>query len=112
MQKDCLERPETKIVSHNSWLKAIYRSQVKGNYFAGKYFKISWTITKVTPIEKSSAGYCTSRWWAKGSREAASEGPTVLNTCFLSLSYLSKWQLGAPAQKWQRYSMQTQMVDF
>ena len=23
MQKDCLERTETKIVSHNSWLEAI-----------------------------------------------------------------------------------------
>ena len=47
----------------------------------------------------------TFRWWPKGSREAPSEGPTVLHIRFCSLSNNFKYQLGAPAQKWQQYSM-------
>ena len=42
-----------------------------------------------------------------GSREATSEGPTVLHIRFCSLSNNSKQQLGAPAQTWQQYSMYT-----
>ena len=39
-----------------------------------------WTSSKVIPIEKLASF----RWWAKGSREAASEGPTVLHIPFCS----------------------------
>ena len=46
-----------------------------------------------------------------GSREAASEGPTVLHIRICSLPNNSKQQLGAPAQTWQQYFMHGRMVD-
>ena len=51
------------------------------------------------------------RQWAKGWREAASEGPTVLHICFCSLFNNSKKQLEAPAQIWYQYSIQSCVVD-
>ena len=33
-------------------------------------------------------------WWDKGSRKAASEGPTVPHNCICGLSNTSKWQMG------------------
>ena len=50
-------------------------------------------------------------WWAKHSRKATSEGPTVLHICFCSLSNNSKKQLGALAQTWQQYYIHGFMVD-
>ena len=48
---------------------------------------------------------------SKVSREASSEGPTILHICVYSLSNNSKLQLGAPAQIQQQYSMSGPMVD-
>ena len=48
----------------------------------------------------------TFRQWAKGSRETVSQVPTVLLTCFSSLSSMSKQQLGPPAETSPQYSMQ------
>ena len=53
----------------------------------------------------------TFRRWAKCSREAASEGQTVMHIRFCSLSNISKWQIGATAQTWQQYSINGCMVD-
>ena len=53
----------------------------------------------------------TFQLWAKGSREEANEGPTVLCIRFCSLSNTSRKQLGAPVQTWQQYSMHGRMVD-
>ena len=53
----------------------------------------------------------TFHWWAMCSRQAASEGPTVLNIHFCSLSNNSKQQLGAPAQTWKQYSVHGCKVD-
>ena len=47
----------------------------------------------------------------KGSKDAATEQPTVLYIRFCSLSNNSKQQLGAPAQIWQQYSIHGRMVD-
>ena len=54
-----------------------------------------WTSIKVIPIK------ATFWQWVKVSREAASEGATVLHIRFRSLSSNSKKQLGAPVQTWQ-----------
>ena len=67
------------------------------------------TSTKVIPIERLKLA--TFRQWTKGSREAASEGPTVLHIHFCSLSSNSKQQLRAPAQTWQQFSIHGCMVD-
>ena len=45
------------------------------------------------------------------SREAESEGPTVLHIRFWSLSNNFKQQLGATAKTWRQYSMHSRMVD-
>ena len=66
------------------------------------------TSTKEIPIEKLAT---FKRRGAKGSREAASKGPTVLYIRFFSLSNNSKQQLGAPTQAWQQHSMQGRMID-
>ena len=57
------------------------------------------TSTKVKPIKRFKLA--TFRRWTKGSREAASEGSTVLHIRFCSLSNNSKQHLGAPTQTWQ-----------
>ena len=53
----------------------------------------------------------TFRRSANGSRDAASEGPTVLHSHFCSLSNNSKQQLGVPAQTRQQYSIHGCMLD-
>ena len=53
----------------------------------------------------------TTRRRAKGSREAASEGLTVLHIRFCSLSNNYKKQLAAPTQARQQDSKQGHMID-
>ena len=53
----------------------------------------------------------TFQWWAKGSREAASEGPAVLHIRFCGLSSNSKQQLRAPTKSWKKFFMHGCMVD-
>ena len=61
--------------------------------------------------EKKRIELTTFRQGAKGSREIASERPTVLHIHFCSLSNNSKYQLGAQVLKWQQYSIHGHMVD-
>ena len=53
-----------------------------------KFSQFGWTCTRVITIERLKMA--TFWRWAKGSREAASEGPTVLCIHFYNLSNNSK----------------------
>ena len=63
------------------------------------------TMEAVGPVQMSDyqsntykrLSLATLRQLAKGSREAASQGPTILHICFCSLSNNSKEKLGALA---------------
>ena len=53
----------------------------------------------------------TFQQWAKSSRQAAREGPTVLHIHFSSLSKNSKYQPAAPAHASQQYFRHGRIVD-
>ena len=53
----------------------------------------------------------TFQLWEKGSKEAATEGTTVLHIHFSNLSNNSKKQQGASAQTLQQYSIDDHIVD-
>ena len=76
-----VQRPDTSVQSPAS---RVQRPTLASRAQEFRYAHFRWTSTKVIPIKKLKLA--TFRRWAKGSREAASEGPTVLHICFCSLS--------------------------
>lgn len=100
------KRVTEKIIQPISTTTGAPKSKGEWNQFS--HFK--WTSTKVIPTEKTCAGYI--RPWAKGSRETASVGPTVLHTHLCILPSKSKSQLGVTMQVWHQDSIQCHMLDF
>ena len=70
---------------------------------AEKVQPVQINTNKVLPIKNYLAKL---RRRANSSREATRVGKTVLYTHLWSLSYISKYLLGASAQAWQQYFMQ------